>query len=41
MNLYEVNPYNIANYDLVINTAQHDTKEVQRIIIEAYNNWLQ
>jgi cytidylate kinase len=41
MNLYKVNPYDTANYDLVINTGQHDTQEVQNIIIKAYNKWLQ
>jgi cytidylate kinase len=40
-NLYQVNPYDISNYDLVINTAEHDTEEVQKLILEAYKNWLQ
>jgi cytidylate kinase len=39
--LYNVNPYHTANYDLVVNTAEHDTQEVKRMIMEAYNNWLQ
>jgi len=40
-NLYQVNPYDVTNYDLVLNTGQHDTEEVQRLILEAYNNWVQ
>ena len=40
-NLYQVNPYDKANYDLVINTAQYNTLEVQGMIVEAYNTWLQ
>jgi|AntRauTorcE11897_2_1112592.scaffolds.fasta_scaffold10029_3 cytidylate kinase len=40
-NLYQVNPYDITNYDFVINTAQHSTQKVQSLILEAYNNWLQ
>lgn len=39
-NLYSVNPYDISNYDLVLDTAQHGTQEVQQIIIDAYNAWL-
>jgi cytidylate kinase len=40
MDLYKVNPYDMTNYDLVVNSAKHNTQEVQRIILEAYNNWL-
>jgi cytidylate kinase len=40
MDLYKVNPYDMTNYDLVVNSAKHDKQEVQRIILEAYNNWL-
>jgi cytidylate kinase len=40
-NLYQVNPYDITNYDLVINTAEHSTEEVQKMIVAAYNTWLQ
>lgn len=40
-NLYNVNPYNPKNYDLVVDSAAHTPKEVQKIILEAYNNWLQ
>jgi cytidylate kinase len=40
-NLYQVNPYDITNYDLVINTEEHSTKEAQSLIVKAYNTWLQ
>jgi len=38
--LYHVNPYDVSNYDLVVNSAEHTTQEVQRIITEAYTSWL-
>lgn len=41
MNLYQANPYDHTNYDLVINTAIHNPEEVQQIISEAYKNWVQ
>jgi cytidylate kinase len=41
MNLYGADPYNHANYDLVVNTATHNAEEVQAIILQAYTNWLQ
>lgn len=40
MSLYNVNPYNPANYDLVVDTATHDIETVQKIVLEAYSNWL-
>jgi len=39
MNLYKVNPYDINNYDLVIDTAHHDIPTVQTLILEAYKTW--
>ena len=41
MNLYQANPYNTKNYDLVVDTAKHSPEEVQQIILQAYKNWLQ
>ena len=41
LNLYNVNPYDASNYDLVVDTAKYNTEEVQQIILEAYTNWLQ
>jgi cytidylate kinase len=41
MNLYQVNPYDPANYDLVVDTAVHNPQAVQKLILEGYENWLQ
>jgi cytidylate kinase len=38
--LYEVNPYNPANYDLVIDTAVNSPETVQDRIAEKFNDWL-
>lgn len=38
--LYDVNPYNPANYDLVIDTAVNNPETVQAKIIEGFTNWL-
>lgn len=39
MNLYEINPYDTKNYDLVIDTEKHDLNEVVDLVIEAYKKW--
>jgi cytidylate kinase len=41
MSLYNVNPYNPANYDLVIDTAKHNIEEVQKIILETFSVWIE
>ncbi|MFT5831819.1 MAG: cytidylate kinase [Candidatus Paceibacteria bacterium] len=41
MNLYNANPYEPSNYDLVVDSANNNPLEVQEIITEAYNNWVQ
>jgi len=38
--LYDVNPYNPGNYDLVIDTAVNGLEAVQHLIAEKYNDWL-
>ena len=38
-NLYNVNPYDPQNYDLVVDTAKNDIETVQKIILEAYTDW--
>lgn len=40
LSLYNVNPYDRSNYDLVIDTAQHDIEAVQKIILEQYTQWV-
>lgn len=38
--LYGVEPFNLTNYDLVINTAEHGVNEVQKLITDTYLTWL-
>jgi cytidylate kinase len=38
-NLYNANPYDSLNYDLVVDTSKHDIDTVQKIILEAYTEW--
>lgn len=38
--MYDVDPYNIDNYDLVINTKTTKPEEVARLITERYKGWL-
>lgn len=40
LDLYNKNPYNTENYDLVVDTANNSPEAVVDIICEAYNNWL-
>lgn len=39
-NLYQVNPYDTDNYDLVVNTGECTTDQVVSQIIRAYQAWL-
>ena len=39
--LYDANPYNPANYDLVVDTAQNGPEAVQEVILTKFNDWLQ
>jgi len=39
-NLYNANPYDTTNYDLVIDTALHGPEEVQFIIVERFKAWI-
>ena len=39
MSLYEINPYDADNYDLVIDTQQYKLDEVVENVIAAYNEW--
>lgn len=38
--LYQQNPYNLSNYDLVVDTAKNDPEAVMKIILSAYQEWL-
>ena len=37
--LYKQNPYDVSNYDLVVDTASNNAQQVQGIILNAYNVW--
>lgn len=41
MNLYQINPYAIENYDLVVDTNANNLEQVARIILDAYQKWLE
>jgi cytidylate kinase len=38
--LYDANPYDSSNYDLVINTEVNNPEQVRALIIERYQLWL-
>lgn len=40
MNLYEINPYDLGNYDLVVDTAVNNLEQVAEIVQKAYEQWL-
>jgi cytidylate kinase len=40
LNLYNANPYDTSNYDLVIDSGSYAVAEVQSIILEKYTQWL-
>ncbi len=39
--LYGIDPYNMANYDLVIDTAKNDIEQVVEQIIKGFQGWLE
>lgn len=40
MNLYEINPYALENYDLVVDTEANNLEQVAHIVQNAYEEWL-
>ena len=38
--LYDANPYDIKNYDLVIDTEKRSPEEAVKITIDSFNKWL-
>lgn len=40
MNLYQVNPYDSTNYDLVVNTAQHPQEEAINLVTTEFQKWI-
>lgn len=41
LDLYDVNPYALDNYDLVIDTGQFSIPEVEEMILKGFNSWLE
>ncbi|HSX05492.1 MAG TPA: nucleoside monophosphate kinase [Candidatus Saccharimonadales bacterium] len=39
--LYNIDPYVMSNYDLVINTGEHNLTEVVQQVLSAYRSWLE
>lgn len=37
--LYDINPSDLGNYDLVVDTDENNVKQVVAIIIEKFNHW--
>lgn len=40
MNLYQINPYDLENYDLVVDTEINNLEEVAAIVESEYEKWL-
>lgn len=40
-NLYQINPYNPENYDLVVDTATNNPEQAVKMILQGYQEWLQ
>lgn len=40
-NLYQANPYDVSNYDLVIDTAANNPQQVQELILHGFKNWIE
>ncbi len=38
--MYDVNPYDMSNYNLVIDTAEHGIIEVQKLVMDGFKEWL-
>ena len=38
--LYNINPYDMKNYDLVVDTAAHDIEQVVQRVLEGFEGWL-
>lgn len=38
--LYDIDPYDMSNYDLVVDTAAHDLNQVVQLILTGYRAWI-
>lgn len=41
MKLYGTNPYNNANFNLIVNTSRHSPQTVALVVFDTYQQWLQ
>ena len=41
MSLYEIDPYDVKNYDLVVDTEVNNLEQVAEIVKKAYEQWIQ
>ena len=39
--LYDVDPYRLDNYDLVVDTAQHNIEQTIALVLQGYEQWLE
>ena len=40
LNLYNVNPYDVNNYDLVVDTEANNKKQAVELVLTKYSKWL-
>lgn len=40
MNLYQQNPYDTSNYDLVVDTGKHNPSEARDMILRGFKEWI-
>lgn len=38
--IYDINPYDVRNYDLVIDTATHDLQQTVSVVVDSFKHWL-
>lgn len=38
--LYDANPYDMSQYDLVIDTATHNIAEVEQLVLDGFKQWI-
>lgn len=38
--LYDANPYDVSNYDLVVDTEKNDPQEVVELVVQHYKQWI-
>jgi cytidylate kinase len=38
--LYDIDPYDTGNYDLVVDTAKHDLQQAVSLVVDSFKDWL-